>query len=155
MSFGQFCNVCNILIRNMHVCMKPLFAPNIVLVSDEGGGLPGRQWSGLPSSQDAADYLLSGFTDCYRFTVGLNKHHQGVKTFGERRFSNFPALFAVNCPIIQSGKSGVVGTSVVTMGLINGRGGEWWNGETIVKTKTTTKEWPVWNKGIRPQAEKI
>ena len=68
-----------------------------------------------------------------------------------RRFLNFPALFAVNCPIIQSGKSGVVGTSVVTMGLINGRGGEWWNGETIVKTKTTTKEWPVWNKGIRPQ----
>ena len=67
----------------MHVCMKPLFAPNKVLVSDEGGGLPGRQRGGLPSSQDAADYLLSGFTDCYRFTVGFNKHHQGVKTFGE------------------------------------------------------------------------
>ena len=92
MSFGQFCNLCNILIRNMHVCMKPLFAPNIVLVSDEGGGLPGRQWSGLPSSQDAADYLLSGFTDCYRFTVGFNKHHQGVKTFGKKEVFKFSSV---------------------------------------------------------------
>ena len=54
-----------------------------VLVSDKGRGIPGSQWCTLPSSHnaDVSNTLLSGFNDCCRFTVGFNKHHQGVNIF--------------------------------------------------------------------------
>ena len=114
---------------------------NILIVSDEGGGLLGGQQGTFPSGQDIFPSLLGGLFGCCRFALDFNKHHQGVKEFeGDKKFRevfwyfgiwdntksyfhlaltrtrstqfNFVLGFhcAVNCSIIQSGESGVVGT---------------------------------------------
>ena len=110
---------------------------NILIVSDEGGGLLGGQQGTFPSGQDIFPSLLGGLFGCCRFALDFNKHHQGGKeSDGEIREDfwylrqhkiivshspyqnlwstqfNFVLGFhcAVNCSIIQSGESGVVGT---------------------------------------------
>ena len=153
---------------------------NILIVSDEGGGLLGGQQGTFPSGQDVFPSLLGGLFRCCRFALDFNKHHQGVKkSEGDKKsrevikeyfrylrqykiiFSRSPRQSSVHpiqfgswislCGQLFNysirGEWGS-GDMVVTMGLINGKPGECWNGGAFVGA-APTKEWSVWNKGRR------